>query len=110
MINENILLEILSKFPTIESRNELKNILLNSSNEGTWIHDISHICYIIDNLQQGQQQQGQVPQQQIPQPQPEKPQAELTDIEKIQLNYKNALQKIQDDKNNEFIKYRSTFQ
>jgi len=49
MLND-ILLNIISKFPTKESRNVLKDILINSSKENNWRNEISDILYIINKI------------------------------------------------------------
>ena len=111
MIDESILLHIISQFPTKDSRNQLKNTLLDSSTDSIWRHDLSHILYILNNLdinnnsvKQIQDTVKQITETIPPEPIPE-PVRELTEIEKITLAYKLELERIQKNKDNDILKY-----
>ena len=114
-IDKHTLLDIVSKFPNKESRNGLRDILINSSSEEKWRNEISHIFYIlnkidnVENTQQSQQtetqqtetqqtetQQSQQPQQIQPSEtyQTEKYSQPLQQIQKSET-YSQPLQQIQ---------------
>ena len=111
------LLNIISKFPTKESRSNLHFILRDSSKDLTWRNEISNIFYILHKLdseydledsihqeitQETQQEeiQQEETQQEIQQEihQEIRPIIELTDIEKITLQYEEKVRNILQNK------------
>lgn len=107
------LLNIISKFPTKQSRYRLRFILRDSSKDLEWRNEISDILYIlykldsdedkfeVEKLQKNileEEELEQVPEL-IQEPIPEQelkqePVLELTDIEKIQLQYEEKVRNI----------------
>ena len=112
------LLNIISKFPTKESRSNLHFILRDSSKDLTWRNEISNIFYILykldseydleDSIHQEitqETQQEETQQEEIQEEthqkeiQPEiQPIIELTDIEKITLQYEEKVRNILQNK------------
>lgn len=124
-IDKYTLLNIIEKFPTKESRNGLREILLDSSDEPRWRNEISHIFYIlnkIDKLNESElsfepveiYNENEVIEELLPEltmepmeqePMEQEPIKELTEIEKIQLQYRIEMDKITKNKNDEILKY-----
>lgn len=116
------LLNIISKFPTKESRSNLHFILRDSSKDLTWRNEISNIFYILHKLdseydledsihqeitqetQQEEIQQEEIQQEETQQEiqqeihQEIRPIIELTDIEKITLQYEEKVRNILQNK------------
>jgi hypothetical protein len=137
-IDKYTLLNIIEKFPTKESRNVLRDILNESSDELRWRNEISHIFYILnklDKLSVNESKSVSVSEQEkeneeiynensevetipelkmepipepiieaIPEPIPE-PVRELTEVEKIQLQFRQEMDRITKNKNDEILKY-----
>lgn len=142
-IDKYTLLNIIEKFPTKESRNALRDILNESSDELRWRNEISHIFYILnklDKLNINESKSVSVSEKEselneeiynensevetipelkmepipepivepIPEPIPEpisEPVRELTEVEKIQLQFKQEIDRITKNKNDEILKY-----
>lgn len=142
-IDKYTLLNIIEKFPTKESRNGLREILLDSSDELRWRNEISHIFYILNKIDKSNETENQIVneksnksieiynensvQEVIPELTIEiipeivepiiepivepivepiiEPIKELTDIEKIQLQFRMEIDRITQNKNDEILKY-----
>lgn len=135
-IDKYTLLNIIEKFPTKESRNVLRDILNESSDELRWRNEISHIFYILnklDKLNINESKSVSVNEKQseeiynensevetipelkmepipepIVEPIPEpiqEPVRELTEVEKIQLQFRQEMDRITKNKNDEILKY-----
>jgi hypothetical protein len=138
-IDKYTLLNIIEKFPTKESRNVLRDILNESSDELRWRNEISHIFYILNKLDKSSVNESKsesvsesksekieeiynensevetipelkmepIPEpivEPIPEPIPE-PVRELTEVEKIQLQFRQEMDRITKNKNDEILKY-----
>lgn len=140
-IDKYTLLNIIEKFPTKESRNVLRDILNESSDELRWRNEISHIFYILNKLDKLNESKSEsvsekqselneeiynensevetIPElkmEPIPEPIIEaisepilepipEPIIELTEIEKIQLQFRQEMDRITKNKNDEILKY-----
>lgn len=128
-IDKYTLLNIIEKFPTKESRNVLRDILNESSDELRWRNEISHIFYILNKLDKLTEEEcfeqeskpevynensevETIPELKMePISEPSIPEStpipirELTDIEKIQLQYRQEMDRITKTKNDEILKY-----
>lgn len=139
-IDKYTLLNIIEKFPTKESRNVLRDILNESSDELRWRNEISHIFYILNKLDKlnineskfvsvNEKQSEEIynensevetipelKMEHIPEPIVEpipesipepisEPVRELTEVEKIQLQFKQEMDRITKNKNDEILKY-----
>ena len=137
-IDKYTLLNIIEKFPTKESRNVLRDILSESSDELKWRNEISHIFYILNKLDKESKTENMnepenynengiqtiidlkmepelpepiVEPEPIIEPEPivEPEPIQLTELEKIQLQFREEIDRITKNKNDEILKYSISY-